>query len=94
MGEFAEEAGIPWASCLELQNVEVYLFLGKLTCQDYTKHPKDVVLLVKEWVSSASLSQPPILALPFDYLQRVEGATVEAQPRKALGTRECDEFFA
>ena len=70
-----------------------HVFCFSFGWQDYCQNDNDVVMLAKEWVSSEALSQQPLLVLPFDYLQRVQGVCVEAQPRKTLGTRECDEPF-
>ena len=51
------------------------------------------MLLVKEWVSSASLSQSPTLVLPRQYMSRLDGVDLDLLPRRSLGKRECDELL-
>ena len=54
----------------------------------------DVVMLCKEWVHSASLSQPPLLILPKSYLKALDGVTLKTLPRKELNKKECEEHHS
>ena len=53
----------------------------------------DVVLLCKEWVHSASLSQQPLEMLPQSYLGALERVKVTTSERKVLNKRECEELL-
>ena len=68
---------------------------GITTCvvqeREYKQDPMDVVMLCKEWVHSASLSQEPLMIIPKDYVDILKGVRLQAHPRKELSTRECDE---
>ena len=58
---------------------------------EYKPDPMDMVMLCKEWVHSASLSQQPLMIIPKDYVDIMKGVRLQAHPRKELSNRECDE---
>ena len=58
---------------------------------DYTRKDGDVILLAKEWVSSPSLSQGPVLLLPQDYCSRLTSVNLKVQMRNILPKRAVDE---
>ena len=48
-------------------------FSSSVNCQDdYTRNGGDAVMLVKEFVTSNCLSQPPVVVLPIDYLPKIK----------------------
>ncbi|CAE7279118.1 unnamed protein product [Symbiodinium sp. KB8] len=53
---------------------EVEWQVTELQRKDYQPTPDDAVLLTKEWISSPALSQPPLLILPKDRLNRLPPA--------------------
>ena len=53
----------------------------------------DVVMLCKEWVHSASLSQQPLVILPESYIKVLERAQLTTLGRKELSKKECEEFL-
>lgn len=59
--------------------------------KDYEPHPNDAVLLAKELVNSSTLSQPPTVVLPVDFLSRL-AQPLGALPRNALADRARKEF--
>ena len=60
--------------------------------REYQPDPMDVVMLCKEWIHSASLSQEPLMIIPKDYVDTMKGVRLQAHPRKELSNRECDEL--
>ena len=61
--------------------------------QEDHKGPMDVVMLCKEWVHSASLSQQPLVILPESYIKVLERSQLTTLGRKELSKKECEEFL-
>ena len=61
--------------------------------QDHEKDPMDVVMLCKEWVHSATLSQQPLAILPKTYLPALDRVRVGTSERKVLSKKECEELL-
>jgi hypothetical protein len=55
-------------------------------------HPHDVVLLVKHWMHSKTLSQRPIVVLPFELLDKLQGASLKPASKNMMSDRELTEF--
>ena len=68
------------------------IILEHMDCQDYTQSPDDAVVLTKEWISSPSLSQPPLLILPKDRLSRLP-PSLKPVIRNKLSDKEISEQF-
>lgn len=62
--------------------------------QDYQIDGMDVVMLTKQWVHSASLSQSPLMVFPKGYAARLEGCHLVTHDRRKLSNREMEEQLA
>ena len=60
--------------------------------QNLPAHPRDVILLVKESLSSSALAQPPLLVLPAQVADTLDPSTLENMPRDCLKPLEIKEF--
>ena len=78
--------------CRWLVYAEAQLFMFQKRChfKDYHRQGKDAVMLVKEWVTSPGLSQPPMVVLPGAYLSRVQVWNLSVQQRQKLPQRSVD----
>lgn len=65
----------------------------QLTWQEYSTAPNDAIMLVKEWVSSTCLSQPPKLVLPSSFLDRLKDVALAPNGRNVLPQRTADELL-
>ena len=65
----------------------------QLTWQEYTAAPNDAIMLVKEWVTSSCLSQPPQLILPSSFLGRLKDVALVPNGRNVLPQRTADELL-
>ncbi|OLP80108.1 hypothetical protein AK812_SmicGene39525 [Symbiodinium microadriaticum] len=64
----------------------------ELEDEEYTAAPNDAIMLVKEWVTSSCLSQPPQLILPSSFLGRLKDVALVPNGRNVLPQRTADEF--
>ncbi|CAE7275571.1 unnamed protein product [Symbiodinium sp. CCMP2592] len=67
--------------------------VDELEKEEYSAAPNDAIMLVKEWVSSTCLSQPPQLILPSSFLDRLKDVALAPNGRNMLPQRTADEFL-
>ncbi|CAE7199728.1 unnamed protein product [Symbiodinium microadriaticum] len=65
----------------------------ELEDEEYTAAPNDAIMLVKEWVTSSCLSQPPQLILPSSFLGRLKDVALVPNGRNVLPQRTADELL-
>lgn len=58
----------------------------------YTHHDNDAIMLVKQFVSSESLAQPPTTILPLAFQKRLT-EPLEQLPRNLLSEKAKKEFL-
>jgi len=61
--------------------------------KEYPEHSNDAILLVKQFMSSRELSQPPMLLFPYQFVKEVAARTLTPVPRKPFTSREKKEFL-
>ena len=64
-------------------------------CHDFSSeqaHPNDCVLLLKQWMSSQELAQPPVLLLPHSRLANLTPDTLVPLERNALASNALKEY--